>query len=268
MNHATDASHDPASTPLTRRDHVYAHHPSARPWRTAALAVAASAIVLATASPALAHAEVSASDSRALAKNVTLTFESEAESESAGFTEIRTVLPESMDGAGDGIRLKDAPKGWKLKPTSDGYSVAGPALEPGENAEHSVVVEQLPDAKSLAFKTVETYEDGEVSRWIELPRDGEPEPENPAPVLKLKPAAPGAAEAAASASASASPSASSASSTPEGGAPSPDDSAPSEAATSDDGSPWPTVAVVAGLCLVALVGGVLVVKRRGRAGTE
>lgn len=242
---------------------MYAHHPSAHPWRTAALAVAASAIVLATASPALAHAEVSASDSHALAKNVTLTFESEAESESAGFTEIRTVLPEGVNG--DGIRLKEAPKGWKLKPTSDGYSVAGPALEPGENAEHSIVVEQLPDAKSLAFKTVETYEDGEVSRWIELPRDGEPEPENPAPVLKLRPAAPGAAEAAASASASASPSASS---TPEGGTPSPDDSAPSEAAKSDDGSPWPTVAVVAGLCLAALAGGVLVFKRRGRAETE
>ncbi|MGO4423121.1 DUF1775 domain-containing protein, partial [Streptomyces sp. MCAF7] len=46
-----------------------------------------------------------------------------------------------------------------------------------------------PDAKQIAFKTVETYSDGEVSRWIELPRGGD-EPEQPAPVLKLKAAAP------------------------------------------------------------------------------
>ncbi|MGW1802058.1 DUF1775 domain-containing protein [Streptomyces sp. NPDC001984] len=50
---------------------------------------------------------------------------------------------------------------------------------------------QLPDAKEIAFKTVETYSDGEVSRWIELPSGGE-EPEEPAPMLELKAAAPGA----------------------------------------------------------------------------
>ncbi|NEW73401.1 DUF1775 domain-containing protein [Streptomyces rapamycinicus] len=152
-----------------------------------ALAFAASALVLATAGPALAHTEVSASDSRALAKNVTLTFESEAEDQGAGFTGIRTVLPKGID-PGD-VELKQAPKGWKLKPTDDGYSVGGPALAPGENAEHSVVVRQLPDATALAFKTVDTYEGGKVSRWIEVARDGEPEPENPAPLLKLKAAA-------------------------------------------------------------------------------
>ncbi|MGW4074616.1 DUF1775 domain-containing protein [Streptomyces asiaticus] len=158
-----------------------------RPRRIGALAFAASALVLATAGPALAHTEVSASDARALAKNVTLTFESEAEDQGAGFTGIRTVLPKGID-PGD-VELKQAPKGWKLKPTDDGYSVGGPALAPGANAEHSVVVRQLPDATSLAFKTVDTYEGGKVSRWIEVSRDGEPEPENPAPLLKLKAAA-------------------------------------------------------------------------------
>ncbi|MCQ8194738.1 DUF1775 domain-containing protein [Streptomyces rugosispiralis] len=158
-----------------------------RPRRICALAVAASAFVLATAAPALAHTEVSASDSRALAKNVTLTFESEAEDEAAGFTEIRTVLPKGIE-PGD-VKLKRAPKGWKLKPTDDGYSVGGPALAPGENAEHSVVVRQLPETTSLALKTVDTYEGGKVSRWIEVARAGEPEPENPAPLLKLEAAA-------------------------------------------------------------------------------
>ncbi|MFI6696423.1 hypothetical protein ACIBLA_32660 [Streptomyces sp. NPDC050433] len=44
--------------------------------------------------------------------------------------------------------------------TADGYTVGGTALAAGTNAEHSVVVRQLPDAKSLALKTVETYGDG------------------------------------------------------------------------------------------------------------
>ncbi|MBL1117037.1 DUF1775 domain-containing protein [Streptomyces sp. 110] len=235
-----------------------AHRLPPRPRRIGVLAVAASALVLATAAPALAHTEVSASDSRALAKNVTLTFESEAEDEGAGFTEIRTVLPKGID-PGD-VELKQAPKGWKLKPTDDGYSVGGPALAPGENAEHSVVVRQLPEATSLAFKTVDTYEGGKVSRWIEVARAGEPEPENPAPLLKLKAAAAGATP---DASPSASPSPK-----PESEAPSPDGEEPSKAATSDGGSAWPAVGIIIGVCLFALAGGfVLFQQRRGSGGS-
>ncbi|MFE2186599.1 DUF1775 domain-containing protein, partial [Streptomyces sp. NPDC059455] len=196
-----------------------AHRLPPRPRRIGALAVATSALVLATAAPALSHTEVSASDSRALARNVTLTFESEAEDKGAGFTEIRTVLPKGID-PGD-VELKQAPKGWRLKPTDDGYSVGGPALAPGENSEHSVVVRQLPDATSLAFKTVDTYEGGKVSRWIEVARAGEPEPENPAPLLKLKAAA-------ADATPDASPSATLSPPPPEGG-PRPPRAAPAKA---------------------------------------
>ena len=157
--------------------------------RTALAGAAALTATLALAAPAAAHAEVEADTSRALAENVTLSFVSEAESDSGGFTEVRVVLPEGI-APGD-VTLGEAPKGWKLKATSDGYSVAGPALKTGVDAEHKIKVRQLPDAKEIAFKTVETYSDGEVSRWIELPSGGA-EPEQPAPVLKLKAAAPGA----------------------------------------------------------------------------
>ncbi|MFF0161186.1 DUF1775 domain-containing protein [Streptomyces sp. NPDC005263] len=163
---------------------------AARVGRRAALAGAAAlTATLALAAPAAAHAEVEADTSQALAENVTLSFVSEAESDSAGFTEVRVVLPEGI-APGD-VTLDEAPKGWKLKATGDGYSVAGPALKTGVDAEHKIKVRQLPDAKEIAFKTVETYSDGEVSRWIELPGGGA-EPEQPAPVLKLKAAAPGA----------------------------------------------------------------------------
>ncbi|WP_405896140.1 MULTISPECIES: hypothetical protein [unclassified Streptomyces] len=39
----------------------------------------------------------------------------------------------------------------------------------------------MPDAKDVAFKTVEADGDGKASRWIELPSGGW-EPEQPAPV--------------------------------------------------------------------------------------
>lgn len=139
-----------------------------------------------------AHAEVEADTPQALAKNVTLTFASEAESGTAGFTELRIVLPEGI--APSDVTLDEAPKGWKLKATGDGYTVGGPALKPGVDAEHKIEVKQLPDAEEIAFKTVETYSDGKLSRWIELPTGGE-EPGQPAPALKLQAPAAGAAPA-------------------------------------------------------------------------
>lgn len=156
--------------------------------RIGAVGAAAIAATIVFAGPASAHAEVTASTAQALAKDVVLTFTGEAESESAGFTDVRVVLPEGI-APGD-VTLDEAPKGWKMKPTKDGYTVSGPKLAVGTNAVHKVKVRQLPDAKSLAFKTIETYSDGKVSRWIELPGDG-PEPEEPAPVLELKAAAAG-----------------------------------------------------------------------------
>ncbi|MEW1599498.1 DUF1775 domain-containing protein [Streptomyces sp. NPDC093808] len=164
---------------------------------------AALTATLALAGPAAAHAEVEADTPQALAENVTLTFVSEAESDGAGFTDLRIVLPEGI--APSDVTLDEAPKGWKLKATSDGYTIGGPALKAGVDAEHRIKVRQLPDAKEIAFKIVETYSDGEVSRWIELPSGGE-ELEQPAPLLKLKAAAPGATPIAPSPSVSPTPS--------------------------------------------------------------
>jgi uncharacterized protein YcnI len=41
------------------------------------------------------------------------------------------------------------------------------------------------DADQLVFKALQTYSDKEVVRWIEVQKDGEEEPENPAPTLEL-----------------------------------------------------------------------------------
>ncbi|MFF8474897.1 DUF1775 domain-containing protein [Streptomyces sp. NPDC015414] len=168
-------------------------------------AAAASAIaVLLTAGPASAHVEVESERAQALAENVEVTFEAESESATAGITQIRVVLPEGIDPAH--VVFGEGPAGWKFITNGDGYTVKGPAVKTGENATYSVVVKQLPDAKELAFKTLQSYSDGRTDRWIELDENGE----NPAPVLKLKAAAPDAkpADQSPSAPASASPSAS------------------------------------------------------------
>ncbi|WP_405911260.1 DUF1775 domain-containing protein [Streptomyces sp. NBC_00828] len=165
------------------------HHFGRATRRVGLVGAAALTATLAMAGTASAHAEVEADTPQALAENVTLSFVSEAESSSAGFTELRIVLPDGIAPAD--VSLDEAPKGWTFKATADGYTVGGAALKTGVDAEHKIKVRQLPDAKEIAFKTVETYSDGEVSRWIELPSGGE-EPEQPAPLLELKAAAPGA----------------------------------------------------------------------------
>ena len=154
--------------------------------RLTLLTAATATALLLTAGPVSAHVEIEADNAQALAENVEIHFDAESESDTAGITEIRVVLPEGIDPAG--VTYGEGPRGWKLTAADDGYTVKGPAVKAGENAEYSVVVKQLPDAKELAFKTLQTYGDGRTDRWIALDESGE----NPAPVLKLKAAAPGA----------------------------------------------------------------------------
>jgi len=59
-------------------------------------------------------------------------------------------------------------------------------IAPGEFQLFTISAGPLPaNAKSLVFKVVQTYSDGTVARWIEDTPKGGPEPEFPAPVLKL-----------------------------------------------------------------------------------
>ncbi|MEH1027239.1 YcnI family copper-binding membrane protein [Micromonospora profundi] len=74
-------------------------------------------------------------------------------------------------------------------------------VKPGQFQEFPVSMGPLPKVESMVFKTLQTYSDGNVSRWIDEPQPGGEEPDSPAPVLTLTPAA------SASASASAAPAA-------------------------------------------------------------
>ncbi len=146
-------------------------------------------LVLGAAGTAAAHVEVRSPTAQALAADAEVAFSAEGESSTAGITDVKVVLPAGLTPAG--VTLAKAPDGWTFTPTADGFTVAGPALAPGTAADWTVRVGQLPDATSLVFKTLVDYSDGHTDRWIELPQGGT-EPQHPAPVLALTPAAPGA----------------------------------------------------------------------------
>ncbi|WP_371667342.1 DUF1775 domain-containing protein [Streptomyces sp. NBC_00289] len=230
---------------------------SHRTARRLTLVTAASAIaVLLTAGPASAHVEVEAGKAQALAENVEISFDAESESDTAGVVKVRVVLPEGIAPAD--VTYGEGPKGWKFTAGDDGYTVGGPELKAGVNAEYSIVVKQLPDAKELTFKTLQTYSDDRVDRWIGLDEDGE----NPAPVLKLKAAAPGAKPVSPSPGASES---ASAAPTPEETEPSASPAARAEEKDDDGMSAGAWIGI--GAAVVVVAGGALYLVRR-RAGAQ
>ncbi|MET9507061.1 YcnI family protein [Streptomyces flavidovirens] len=63
---------------------------------------------------------------------------------------------------------------------------SGGKIGPGEFQQFPLTLGQLPeDADQLVLKALQTYDNKEVVRWIEEPKEGEEEPQSPAPVLKL-----------------------------------------------------------------------------------
>jgi uncharacterized protein YcnI len=66
---------------------------------------------------------------------------------------------------------------------------SGGKILPGQYQDFSVSADPLPSGVGqLAFKAIQTYSNGDVVRWIDLPQAGQPEPGHPAPVLTLTPA--------------------------------------------------------------------------------
>jgi hypothetical protein len=147
---------------------------------TAAAGVVAALVV---AGVAYAHVEVQADPAVGGAPNAVVTFTAEAESFTAGIASVRVVLPAGIGN----VSLKNAPTGWTLTPTADGYQVAGTALPKGQQAVHSITVAHLPNVAELTFKTLVTYSDGSVDRWIGERSAANPDPDNPAPILRLAP---------------------------------------------------------------------------------
>jgi Domain of unkown function (DUF1775) len=152
-------------------------------------AVAACLVITSWAAPAAAHVEVEADNPQAGATNVLVSFTAESESNSAGIVSLEVALPEGITI--DDVTLVTGPSGWALSPAASGYLVAGPALPAGTDAAYQIRIAQLPtNAETLAFKTLQTYTDGRIDRWIDIPTSAVPEPEMPAPILHITGAVP------------------------------------------------------------------------------
>ena len=158
--------------------------------RLAVVSTAAGIAVVLAAGPALAHVEVEAAPARALATDALLTLTAEAESGTAGISGLRIQLPTGLV-PGD-LRLASGPAGWRLAGSGGVLTVSGPALPVGRSLRLGIRVRQLPDGRQLVLKTVQSYADGKQDAWIELPSASVPEPDQPAPIVRLQAAAPGA----------------------------------------------------------------------------
>jgi uncharacterized protein YcnI len=204
--------------------------------RTAVLAGVTVATVAVLAAPALAHTEIEVTPAQAGAVNATMKVAAEAENSKAGIKSVRMVLPAGITA--DQVTLRKEPAGWALQRTTDGFTVTGPALKVKTDAEFTVTIAQLPvDAKVLTFKTLVTYSNGDVDRWIGAAGDA-----NPAPFVSLAPAP---------SPTAASPSPSAVATSPAATPSSPAATSPATGGGSSVG--WLVATIVAGLVLIGVV---------------
>jgi uncharacterized protein YcnI len=147
-----------------------------RSLRGGALAVA---LLVAAAAPAAAHVTVNPREAPpgSFAK---LAFRVPNERDDAATVELSVELPDALDEA----RTRPTP-GWTVAVDGRSITWSGGRIESGQFQEFEISVGPLPDeAGELVFKALQTYDDGEVVRWIET-ATGDDEPERPAPVLQL-----------------------------------------------------------------------------------
>ena len=139
------------------------------------------ALVLLMATPAFAHVAV---DPPTVAPGEVgvLHFLVPNESSDASTTRVEIVMPTDVE-----LELVAAQPvaGWDLSVQRSGDTITGVTWEggtikPGEF--ESFAIELGPIAGDrLEFKAVQTYDNGDVVRWIEPTVEGQEEPENPAP---------------------------------------------------------------------------------------
>lgn len=187
-----------ATAPTTRRPRFR------RAARRATLGGAlAGACLLLAATPSAAHVTVNP-DEAEQGGYATVDVKVPNERDDAATTRVELVLP--TDHPLTSAQPQRVP-GWEVKVTTreldepvevHGERVteapsrivwSGGRVEPGTFQQFPVSLGPLPkDADQVVLKALQTYDDGEVVRWIEEPGAGGEEPENPAAVLRLSPA--------------------------------------------------------------------------------
>ncbi|MFC8838640.1 YcnI family protein [Streptomyces griseoincarnatus] len=171
--------------------------------RIAAAGAVAGAAVLAVSSPCFAHVSVQPEGEAAKGGYAVVGFKVPNERDNASTTKLEVTFP--SDHPLSSV-LPQPVEGWDIKVTKSRlaeplevhgkkideavtkvtWTAKGDGIEPGFYQKFPVSVGTLPeDTDQLVFKALQTYSNKEVVRWIEVPQEGQDEPDNPAPVLAL-----------------------------------------------------------------------------------
>ncbi|MFD8204489.1 YcnI family protein [Streptomyces sp. NPDC059701] len=171
--------------------------------RITAAASAAGIAVLALSAPAFAHVSVQPEGPAAKGGYAVVAFKVPNERDNASTTKLEVTIPADHPLASV---MPQPVAGWKVEVTrstldkpleSHGeklteavskvtWTAEGKGIEPGYFQKFPLSVGALPeDTDQLVFKAIQTYSNKEVVRWIEVPQEGQEEPDNPAPVLEL-----------------------------------------------------------------------------------
>ncbi|RFU83211.1 DUF1775 domain-containing protein [Streptomyces triticagri] len=178
--------------------------PARRLARLIAVPAVAATAVLALSGTAFAHVSVQPEGEAAKGGYATVNFKVPNESDKAATNKLEVSFPTDHPLAS--VMPQPVP-GWDIKVTKSKldkplevhgskideavskvtWTADGDGVKTGEFQQFPVSVGALPeDADQLVFKAVQTYDDKEVVRWIEEPKEGADEPEHPAPVLELE----------------------------------------------------------------------------------
>lgn len=159
--------------------------------------------VLGAASPASAHVSVSPGEAAA-GERARVDFRVPTESDTASTVGLEVNFPEEAPIPSVSV---GAMPGWSVEvsyrqldePLDNGHggqvteavqTITWTAddpeggIPPGQFGEFPVSLGPLPEVSELPFRSLQTYSDSEVVRWIEVPQEGV-EAERPAPVLTL-----------------------------------------------------------------------------------
>jgi len=178
-------------------------HPFMKASRLAATGAFAGAAVVVLSSPAFAHVSVQPEGTAAKGGYAVIDFKVPNERDDASTTKLEVTFPTDHPLAS---AMPEPMDGWNIKVTKSKlakplevhgekiseavskitWTADGKGVEPGYFQKFPVSVGALPEnADELVFKALQTYSDKEVVRWIEETKEGQDEPENPAPVLAL-----------------------------------------------------------------------------------
>jgi uncharacterized protein len=171
--------------------------------RIAAVGALAGSAVLILSGPAFGHVSVAAEGTAAKGGYATVNFKVPNERDDATTTKLEVNFPLDHPLAS---AQPEAVPGWDIKVTRAKldkpvelhgeqideavskitWTADGAGIKAGFFQKFPVSIGQLPEnTDELVFKAIQTYSNKEVVRWIEVPKDGEEEPDSPAPVLAL-----------------------------------------------------------------------------------